>query len=131
MIPSGSSSEIQETPLSALVLSRFAKIAGGAASVTGIQTGSRVHHVRDLSPSAYVLRFDRNGLAFQPGQYLLVGLAGKGEMREFTVYSASQDDYLEILVKEIEGGLVSRALRRCRPGDRLRVEGSLWPFHDR
>ena len=49
-------------------------------------------------------------------------------MREFTVYSSSQDDYLEILVKEIEGGLVSRALRRCRPGDRLRVEGPFGRF---
>lgn len=88
----------------------------------------RVHHVRNLSPSAYVLRFDRNGLEFQPGQYVLVGVRGKGELREFTIYSSPREAYLEILVKEVEGGLVSRALRRCRPGDMLTVQGAFGLF---
>jgi ferredoxin--NADP+ reductase/benzoate/toluate 1,2-dioxygenase reductase subunit len=82
-----------------------------------------VHHVRDLTPSAYVLRFDRGGLQFQPGQYLIVGRQGRLDMREYTIYSSPAEDYLEILVKEIEGGLVSRELRRCRPGDPLAVQG--------
>jgi ferredoxin--NADP+ reductase/benzoate/toluate 1,2-dioxygenase reductase subunit len=94
----------------------------GARPVAGEQI-CRVHHVRDLSPSAYVLRFDRGGLLFQPGQYLIVGLQGRRDMREYTIYSSPGEDYLEILVKEIEGGLVSRALRRCRPGDPLAVQG--------
>ncbi len=83
----------------------------------------RVRHVRDLSPSAYVLRFDRNGLQFQPGQYLIVGRQGRVDRREYTIYSGPGEDYLEILVKEIESGLVSPALRRCRPGDPLEVQG--------
>jgi ferredoxin--NADP+ reductase/benzoate/toluate 1,2-dioxygenase reductase subunit len=87
-----------------------------------------VHHVRDLSPSAYVLRFDRNGLKFEPGQYLIIGRQGRLDMREYTIYSSPGEDYLEILVKEIEGGLVSRALRRCRPGDPLAVQGPLGFF---
>lgn len=83
----------------------------------------RVHHVRDLSPSAYVLRFERDGLLFEPGQHLIVGRLGKLDMREYTIYSSPCEDYLEILVKEIPGGLVSPALRRCRPGDPLAVQG--------
>ncbi|HTP59076.1 MAG TPA: FAD-binding oxidoreductase, partial [Spirochaetia bacterium] len=35
---------------------------------------------------------------------------------------------LEILVREIAGGLVSRALRRCEPGDDLSVEGPYGSF---
>jgi ferredoxin--NADP+ reductase/benzoate/toluate 1,2-dioxygenase reductase subunit len=99
-----------------------------AADVRTRQRICRVHHVRDLSPSAYVLRFDRNGLQFQPGQYLAVGLQGRLDMREYTIYSSPGEDYLEILVKEIAGGLVSRALRQCAPGDLLAVQGPLGFF---
>jgi ferredoxin--NADP+ reductase/benzoate/toluate 1,2-dioxygenase reductase subunit len=88
----------------------------------------RVLHVRDLSPSAYVLRFERNGLRFEPGQYLIVGPQNRLDMREYTIYSSPQEDCLEILVKEIAGGLVSRALRRCRPGDPLTVLGPFGSF---
>jgi ferredoxin--NADP+ reductase len=88
----------------------------------------RVLAVRDLSASTYVLRFQRNGLEFQPGQYLVVGLQETIAMREYTIYSAPQDDFLEILVKEVPGGTVSRELRRCRPGDVLQVQGPLGFF---
>ncbi len=99
-----------------------------AVRPTGGERVCRVHHVRDLSPSAYVLRFDRNGLQFQPGQYLIVGLQGRQDRREYTIYSGPGEGYLEILVKQIEVGLVSRALRRCRPGDLLAVQGPFGSF---
>jgi ferredoxin--NADP+ reductase/benzoate/toluate 1,2-dioxygenase reductase subunit len=83
----------------------------------------RVHHVRNLDESAYVLRFDRHGLTFDPGQWVSVGVRGSIAMREYSIYSGAQDDYLEILVREIRGGMVSRALRRCEPGDELSLEG--------
>jgi len=88
----------------------------------------RVRHVRDLSPSAYVLRLDRGGLSFQPGQYVVVGLPGRLDRREYTIYSGAGEEHLEILVKEVEGGLVSPALRRCRPGEELAVQGPLGFF---
>ncbi len=83
----------------------------------------RVQHVRELSQSAYVLRFERNGLEFEPGQYVNVGPRGSIAMREYSVYSSREDDFLEVLVKEVEGGLVSRALKRGKPGDAVNVEG--------
>lgn len=90
---------------------------------TQISTNFAVHGVRQLSDTAYVLRFDRNGLAFAPGQYLSVGPAGDINMREYSVYSSPQDDYLEILVKEVEGGYVSTRLRGLGPGDPVQVDG--------
>jgi ferredoxin--NADP+ reductase len=87
---------------------------------------TRVHRVlgrRDLSPGSFVLRFTREGLAFVPGQWINVGPWGRREQREYSVYSSPHDDFLEVLVKEIPGGLVSPALRRCRPGDSVEVEG--------
>ena len=83
----------------------------------------RTIHVRALSPSAFILRFTREALLFQPGQWINVGIAGSREQREYSIYSGIAEDFLEVLVKEIPDGIVSRALRRCAPGDPLEVEG--------
>lgn len=91
------------------------------APVQGIT--HRVHHVRRISDTAYVLRVDRHSLSFQPGQYINVGLKGSIAMREYSIYSGADEDFLEILVKEVEGGLVSKALARLKEGDPVAVEG--------
>ena len=83
----------------------------------------RVVTVRDLSPTTYALRVERNGMDFQPGQYVSVGVNGDLNMREYSIYSAPNEPYLEILVKEVEHGLVSRQLRKLRPGQETRVDG--------
>jgi ferredoxin/flavodoxin---NADP+ reductase len=88
----------------------------------------RVHHVRHLSQSAYVLRFDRHGLQFEPGQYLNLGLRGSLAMREYSIYSGAQDGFLEVLIREVPGGLVSPALKRCEPGDELSLQGPYGMF---
>jgi ferredoxin/flavodoxin---NADP+ reductase len=87
---------------------------------------AQIHRVlgrRDLSASAFVLRFSRENLSFAPGQWINVGPRGMREQREYSIYSAPGDDFLEILVKEIPGGLVSPALRRCKAGDFIEIEG--------
>jgi len=83
----------------------------------------RVLRVLDLSSGAFTLRFSRDGLEFRSGQWVNLGLPGSGDRREYTLYSSPRDSYLEVLVKEIPGGRVSRALRGSRPGDELEVEG--------
>ncbi len=88
----------------------------------------RIHHVRRLSPSAFVLRFDRHGLSFEPGQHVALGLRGTAARREYSIYSASSEDFLEVLVREVPGGVVSPALARCRPGDELSLEGPYGSF---
>ena len=87
---------------------------------------ARVHRVigrRDISPSTFILRLSRENLSFVPGQWINVGPVGRRKQREYSIYSSPSDDYLEVLVKEIPDGLVSPALRRCRPDDRVEVEG--------
>jgi ferredoxin--NADP+ reductase/benzoate/toluate 1,2-dioxygenase reductase subunit len=83
----------------------------------------RVLHVRDISASAFVLRFSRENLVFRAGQWVNLGLPRSRDQREYSVYSSPGDPFLEVLVKEIPEGTVSRALRRCRPGDALEVDG--------
>jgi ferredoxin-NADP reductase len=82
-----------------------------------------VHHVRRAGPGSFVVRFDRHGLAFEPGQHVSLGPAGSPARREYSIYSGIEDEFLEVLVREIPGGMVSGALSRCAPGDLLAVEG--------
>ncbi len=86
-------------------------------------TAPRVHEIRDLTRTTFVVRFDRGALEFEPGQYVSVGVKGDIDMREYSIYSPATADYLEILVKEVEHGFVSRRLHRVRPGDELCVDG--------
>lgn len=79
--------------------------------------------IRHLSDTTFVLRFERLGLDFEPGQYLSVGLKNDINMREYSIYSPIAADYLEILVKEVESGYVSPRLKRLKPGDLIYAEG--------
>jgi ferredoxin/flavodoxin---NADP+ reductase len=83
----------------------------------------RVIGRRDISQSTFILRLSRENLSFVPGQWINLGPVGRREQREYSIYSSPSDEYLEVLVKEIPDGLVSPALRRCRPDDRVEVEG--------
>jgi NAD(P)H-flavin reductase len=77
---------------------------------------------------AYLLRLERGSLDFQPGQYVRLGVPGLPAQREYTVYSAPDEGYLEVLIREMAGGLLSPQLRRCRPGDTLELEGPFGEF---
>lgn len=66
---------------------------------------------RFLTETTYVVRIQRGGLEFEAGQYISLGLPGNAEKREYSIYSGVDDDYLEVLVKEIVKGLVSKQLK--------------------
>jgi ferredoxin--NADP+ reductase len=91
-------------------------------------TGHRVLDVRDFSDSVFVMRLERQGLAFRPGQHVLLGLRGSAERREYTVYSPPRANYLELLIKDIDGGDVSERLHLCESGERLELQGPFGEF---
>ena len=76
-----------------------------------------------LNDNTYVLRFTRNNLQFIAGQSLSVGSVSSINSREYSIFSGEKDDYLEILVKKVEDGKVSRELDALKIGARLKVEG--------
>ena len=83
----------------------------------------RVLEVRDLGEGAFVVRLERRGLVFASGQYIHVGPLPGIERREYSVYSSTKDDFLEILVKEVDEGSVSPRLRRLQKDDLVDLEG--------
>jgi ferredoxin-NADP reductase len=75
---------------------------------------------RDLTDSAYVLRFERNGFIFTPGQHINVGII-EDDDRPYSVYSGVNDDYIEILIKEVKNGNISTKLKLLQLGDSVSV----------
>lgn len=87
-----------------------------------------VLEVRKLTESTAVLRFERQGLDFEPGQYVRVGLEDDSEIRDYSIYSGSNEDYLEVLVRRVEEGLVSKQLCDLVPGERVQMGGPYGHF---
>lgn len=87
-----------------------------------------VHFVRHLTSSAYIVRCSRGHLTFTPGQHLSVGPKNNVNMREYSVFSGDKENFLEILVKEVENGLVSKELKKLNPKDEIIIEGPLGFF---
>jgi ferredoxin/flavodoxin---NADP+ reductase len=87
-----------------------------------------VTQIRFLTESTFILRFDRRGMNFRAGQHIIVGIKGEMDMREYSIYSGENDDYLEILVKEVKEGNISVKLRNCEPGQLLQVNGPFGSF---
>jgi len=80
-----------------------------------------VIHTRQLTDYTYVLRIERSGVAFRSGQFICVGLPGDDD-RPYSIYSGEAHDYLEILVKEVEKGNISRKLKMLAPGSIVTVD---------
>lgn len=87
-----------------------------------------VQAIRELTPSTYVLRFDRNRIPFRSGQHILLGKKDDIQAREYSIYSAEQDDYFEVLIKEVRDGMVSKQLRHVKPGESLNFENPVGYF---
>ncbi len=66
-----------------------------------------IDRVRHLTESTYVLRFSMNGMQFQPGQHLVLGIPGSTELREYSIYSGIHENFMEVLIKEVDHGYVS------------------------
>jgi ferredoxin/flavodoxin---NADP+ reductase len=88
----------------------------------------KIRQIRFLTESTFILRFERGDLQFKAGQHIIVGLTGELNQREYSVYSGENDDYLEILVREVLNGKVSVNLKHCKPGQLLQVNGPFGAF---
>ncbi len=77
----------------------------------------------NLTPETFIIRLDRRDFKFEPGQYVVIRIPDQNKGREYSIYSATTDDYLDFLVREIPEGEFSRYLRLLKPGSELDVEG--------
>ncbi|MCW3804699.1 ferredoxin--NADP reductase [Plebeiibacterium marinum] len=78
--------------------------------------------IRHLTESTFIIRFEKNGLKFKAGQHICVGPPDGVHSREYSIYSAENDPYIEILVKEVQNGLVTPVLKKLKVGQSVVVE---------
>lgn len=88
----------------------------------------KIVQIRLLTERTFVLRLDRGNLQFKAGQHIIVGLKGELDQREYSIYSGEKDEYLEILVREVIDGNISKQLKLSKPGQLLQVNGPFGSF---
>jgi ferredoxin--NADP+ reductase/benzoate/toluate 1,2-dioxygenase reductase subunit len=81
-----------------------------------------------ITDTTCVLKFERKNIAFITGQHLGVGPIDGIRTREYSIYSAEKDDYIEILVKEVVDGQVSPVLTHLQKGDFVVVDNPVGNF---
>jgi ferredoxin--NADP+ reductase/benzoate/toluate 1,2-dioxygenase reductase subunit len=84
---------------------------------------SKVLEIRNLTDTTYVLRLERNGFEFKAGQYLVLNVPGEHKAREYSIYSAETDNFIELLIKEIDEGEVSKELKYLKVGTMVQISG--------
>lgn len=84
------------------------------------------HKILAITPvtdSTYILRFEKRDISFRPGQYVSIGLPNSSQLREYSIYSPVNAPYIEVLIKEVEEGSISKQLKKLPIGATLKVEG--------
>lgn len=89
----------------------------------------KILEVRFLTDNTYVLRISKNNFEFKAGQYLVMGKQNDQRKREYSIYSSPTDPFLEVLIREVEAGDVSKKLKHLKPGDFVEVEGPYGRFN--
>lgn len=88
----------------------------------------KIQRIRFLTNSTFVLTFERGDLKFTAGQHITVGTYGSLNQREYSIYSGENQNFFEILVKEVLDGNVSQQLRNSNPGEILETNGPFGSF---
>lgn len=84
---------------------------------------SKILEIKNLTESTYVLRLERNDFEFKAGQYLVLNLPGEYKAREYSIYSPENAPYIDLLIKEVEEGEVSKELKYLKIGTKVEITG--------
>ncbi len=86
-------------------------------------TYSKVLAILNLNQSTYVIRLERNGFQFKAGQYLVLNVPSEYNAREYSIYSSEDSPFVDLLIKEIADGEVSRELKHMKIGTKVEISG--------
>lgn len=82
---------------------------------------SEIYDNRQLTKDTFVLKFDKKNFKFKAGQHIAIGLPNSIEHREYSIYNGENDDYLELLIKRVESGTMSKKIQKLKAGDKIKV----------
>lgn len=89
---------------------------------------SKVLEIRNITESTYILRLERNGFEFKAGQYLVLSVPDERKAREYSIYSSEKDEFIELLIKEVNPGELSRELKYLKVGTKVQIAGPFGYF---
>ena len=81
-----------------------------------------------LSSSTFRLRTRRPDTPIKAGQCFSVGTKELGINREYSMYSGAEDPFVDFLIREVEDGIVTPALAKCKPGELVEIGGPYGDF---
>ena len=86
-------------------------------------TYSKILEIRNLTESTYVLRLEKSDFQFKAGQYLVLNVPGENKAREYSIYSPEAAPYIDLLIKEVDKGEISRELKYLKVGTKVEITG--------
>lgn len=84
--------------------------------------------IEHLTEKTFKLRVERPQIDIISGQCFNVGLPGLQINREYSIYSSANSNYLDFLIRSVDGGIVSSALQKLKPGDLIEIDGAYGDF---
>jgi len=88
----------------------------------------KVLDVTNKSHNTLCLKVERPNIPIISGQCFNVGIPGMDINREYSMYSDAGAEYLEFLIRVIDGGLVSSSLQKLKVGDCVELDGPYGEF---
>ena len=88
----------------------------------------KIEEIRKLTEDTFSIRMSKGRFEFKAGQHISLGIYGGHQSREYSIYNGEQDEYLEVLVKEVKDGYFSPKLSNLKPGSLLEVNGPFGKF---
>ena len=70
-------------------------------------------------------------MEFQTGQFIMLSPGKQTEQREYSIYSGEYDDFLEVLVREVKDGNISKQLKKLKKNATIDIDGpfGFFKFH--
>lgn len=90
---------------------------------------TKIIEVINTSNGNYILRVEKNGIKFSPGQFFSLGQDEIGINREYSVASSSDKKFIDFFIREVEGGSLSGKLRNLKKGDEIKILGPYGEFY--
>ena len=84
---------------------------------------SKILDIINLTDSTYIVRLEKNNFEFKAGQYLVLNIPGENMAREYSIYSEENAPYIDLLIKEVTDGKLSKELKYIKIGTKVEISG--------
>lgn len=89
----------------------------------------KVIDIINIGESNYILRIEKKNLKFSAGQFFSIGISETLINREYSVCSAENDVFLDFLIREVDGGILSVKLKKLKKGEFVKILGPYGNFY--